>query len=57
MNLTNEDIKDLFDNNFTLANYAISLAKEQMAKGESVTLMEILKMLEHMAKEKESAAE
>jgi hypothetical protein len=43
--LTNENIKKKYKNNFELANHAIKMAQDIMVDGKSVTLMEIMDML------------
>ena len=42
-NLTNEKIKKKFSNNFDLANFAISLARQNIQRGEEKGLAELMK--------------
>jgi hypothetical protein len=43
--LTNEILRKRYKNNFDLANHAIKLAQDIMVDGKSVTLLEIMDML------------
>ena len=44
--LTNEEFKDLFTDNFTLANYAIAIAQRQIEGGnEDLNLTELLEAI------------
>lgn len=40
--LTNEKLKGLFRNNFDLANFAISIAKQDIEAGREITLDSLL---------------
>ena len=50
--LTSENLKNLFANNFDLANFAIQMARSKIAHGESAVLTDILNNLGLMAEGK-----
>lgn len=51
--LTNENLNKRFDNPFALVNYAISLAKVKIARGEGIDSNPVIEVLEMIAEHRD----
>lgn len=51
--LTNEDLGERFDNQFQLVNYAISLAKDLVERGEQLDTNQATEILERISDNKD----
>ncbi len=55
--LTNEELRERFDNSFQLVNYAIGIAREKILKGEELDSNPSSKILEMILDNKELTVE